>query len=107
MLTSQGEVRLRGLNPNAVIAITGTTAQFDATVFHQLELVAKGQNLQAWLDGVAQTFTQNGSTGTTVTLPATSGSNNGTVGLAFADEDNRGKAGGQRAKNLVVAQPGS
>jgi hypothetical protein len=44
---------------------------------------------------------------TTVTLPATTGSNDGTVGIAFGDEANAGKAGGQRAQNLIVTQPGS
>jgi uncharacterized protein (TIGR03437 family) len=106
-LTSAGEVRLRGLNPNAVIATTGVPASFDAAVFHTLEAVAQGLSLQVWLDGTRLTFTQNSASVTTVALPATSGSNNGSAGIAFADEDNRGKAGGQRAKNLVIAQAGS
>jgi len=38
-------------------------------------------------------------------LPATTGSN-GTVGIAFGDEANAGKAG-QRAQNPIVAQPGT
>jgi len=106
-LTSTGEVRLRGLNPNAVIASTGVPASFNATVFHTLEVVAQGSSLQVWLDSVLLTFTQNGASVTTVSLPATSGSNSGTAGIAFADEDNRGRAGGQQAKNLVIAQVGN
>ena len=103
-LTSTGEVRLRGLNPNAVIASTGVPSSFNATVFHTLEAVAQGSALQVWLDGALLTFTQNGVGVTRITLPATTGSNDGAAGIAFADEDNRGKAGGQRAKNLVIAQ---
>jgi hypothetical protein len=30
----------------------------------------------------------------------------GAVGIAFGDEANRGKAGGQRAQNPIVTQPG-
>lgn len=106
VLTSTGEVRLRGLNPNAVIATSVRPAAFDSTVFHTLVAVVRGSQLQVWLDGSAVAFSQSGGTVTAVTLPATGGSNDGTVGLAFADEDNRGKAGGQRARNLVIAQPG-
>ncbi len=106
-LTSTGEVRLRGLNPNAVIATTGIPTSFNAAVFHKLETVARGASLQIWLDGARLTFTQNGGAVTTLELPATNGSNDGTAGIAFADEDNRGKAGGQKARNLVIALPGS
>ena len=103
-LTSAGEVRLRGLNPNAVIATTGVSASFNAAIFHKLEIVAQGLSLQVWLDGARLTFTQNGAAVSSVALPSTAGSNNGAAGIAFADEDNRGKAGGQRARNLVIAQ---
>jgi len=106
-LTSTGEVRLRGLNPNAVIATTGIPTSFNAAVFHKLETVARGASLQIWLDGARLTFTQNGGAVTTLELPATNGSNDGTAGIAFAYEDNRGKAGGQKARNLVIALPGS
>jgi hypothetical protein len=106
-LTSTGEVRLRGLNPNAVIATTGIPASFDAAAFHTLETVAQGASLQVWLDGAGLTFTQDGNAVTSLALPATGGSNDGTAGIAFADEDNRGKAGGQKARNLAIAQPGS
>jgi hypothetical protein len=105
-LTSTGEVAIRGLSPNAVIATAGSPASFDATRFHTLEMVAQGSSLAVYLDSTRLTFTRNNASVTTVELPATSGSNDGTVGIAFADEANRGKAGGQRAQNLIVAQPG-
>jgi uncharacterized protein (TIGR03437 family) len=106
-LTSTGEVAIRGLSPNAVIATTGSPASFDATRFHTLEMVAQGASLTVYLDNNRLTFTQNNASVTTVALPATTGSNDGAVGIVFADEANRGKAGGQRAQNLIVAQPGS
>jgi len=59
-----------------------------------------------YVDGNRLTFTQDGASVTTVALPTSSGSNDGTVGIAFGSEANRGKAGGQRAQNLIVAQPG-
>ena len=69
---------IRGLSPNATIATTSSSASFDATKFHTLEMVAQGASLTVY-----------------------------TVGIAFGDEANAGKAGGQRAQNLIVAQPGS
>jgi uncharacterized protein (TIGR03437 family) len=106
-LTSTGDVAIRGLSPNAVIATTGSPASFDATKFHTLEMVAQASSLTVYLDGSRLTFTQNNASVTTVALPATTGSNDGTVGIAFGDEANAGKAGGQRAQNLIVTQPGS
>ena len=97
-LTSTGQVMIRGLSPNATIATTATPASFDATKFHTLEMVAQASSLTVYLDGASVT---------TVTLPATTGSNDGTVGIAFGAEANAGKAGGQRAQNLIIAQPGS
>ena len=105
-LTSTGQVMIRGLSPNATIATTSNPASFDATKFHTLEMVAQGSSLTVYLDGAPLTFTQNNASVTTVALPATTGSNDGTVGIAFGDEANAGKAGGQRAQNLIVAQPG-
>ena len=105
-LTSTGQVMIRGLSPNATIATTGNPASFDATKFHTLEMVAQGSTLAVYLDNARLTFTQNNASATTVTLPATTGSNDGAVGIAFGAEANAGKAGGQRAQNLIVAQPG-
>jgi hypothetical protein len=45
---------------------------------------------------------KNGSAVTTVSVPPTSGQNNGAAGIAFSAEDNRGLIGGQQADNLVV-----
>jgi uncharacterized protein (TIGR03437 family) len=105
-LTSTGQVMIRGLSPNATIATTANPATFDATKFHTLEMVAQGSSLTVYLDNARLTFTQNNASVTTVALPATTGSNDGAVGIAFGAEANAGKAGGQRAQNLIVAQPG-
>jgi len=101
-LVSTGEVRVKGLNPFGLIATTGAQAGFNAAVVHTLQMTAQGSNLQVALDGRLLTF---GASGTTVTLPANAaGANNqGTVGIAFGDEDNSNQAGGQRATNLVIS----
>ena len=120
-LTSQGEVRVRKLTPtttSTIVATTGVPASFDATVYHTLEMVAKGSTLLVSLDGKGLSFLPNcldnsghspnfvcsGPSVTTVSIPTLLGNNAGTVGIAFGDEDNRGKLAGQRVKNLVVAQ---
>jgi len=121
-LTSHGEVRVRKLTPSSsstIVATTGVPASFDGTVYHTLQMVAKGSTLQVSLDGKGLSFLPNclnnvghfpdfvcsGPSVTTVSIQTLLGNNNaGTVGIAFGDEDNRGKLAGQRARNLVVAQ---
>jgi uncharacterized protein (TIGR03437 family) len=104
-LTSAGEVMIRGLNPNITIATTGPSSSFNAAKTHTLELTAQGQSLTVYLDGSRLSFTQNGASVLTVALPVSGGTNNGTAGIAFGAEANRGKAGGQRAQHLVIATP--
>jgi uncharacterized protein (TIGR03437 family) len=117
-LTNKGEVRVRRLDLDLMVATTGVPASFDATGYHTLEIVAKSLTLQVYLDGKGLSFLPNclnnpghspdfvctGPSVTAVTLPAQQGSNAGTAGIVFGDEDNRGKLAGQRAKNLVIAQ---
>jgi len=117
-LTSKGEVRVRRLDLDLVIGTTGVPASFDATVYHTLEMVARSLTLQVYLDGKGLSFLPNclnnpghspdfvcsGPSVTAVSLPAQEGPNNGTAGIVFGDEDNRGTLAGQRAKNLVIAQ---
>lgn len=102
-LWSNGEVRIKGLNPQTFVAVTGAPASFNATVFHTLEVAVQGDTLQVALDGKLLTFDQNGSLATTVVLPGSAGSNNGTAGIAFGAETNRGQLGGQRARNLAIS----
>jgi uncharacterized protein (TIGR03437 family) len=120
-LTNKGEVRVRALDLDRIIGTTGVPASFDATVYHTLEMVARSLTLQVYLDGKGLSFLPNclnnpghspnfvcsGPAVTAVSLPAQEGPNNGTVGIVFGDEDNRGMLAGQRARNLVVAQAAS
>jgi hypothetical protein len=101
-LESTGEVKIKRLNPHAVIAFSGIPANFDAAAFHTVELAAGDDRLQVAVDGKLQTFNQDGQFTTVVSIPATGGSNNGTAGIAFAAEPNRGQLGGQRVDNLLV-----
>jgi len=102
-LESSGEVKLKRLNPGGVIATSCKPASFDAHVFHALEIAASGDNLQVALDGKLLTFMQDNALVTTLRIPPTTGSNDGTAGIAFGAEANRGQLGGQRADNIVVA----
>jgi uncharacterized protein (TIGR03437 family) len=120
-LTNKGEVRVRKLTStttNTITASTNIPASFDASVYHTLETVVRASTLQVYLDGKGLSFLTNcannpghfpdfvctGSAVTTVSVPTLEGRNDGSVGIAFGDEDNRGKLAGQRAKNLVIAQ---
>jgi uncharacterized protein (TIGR03437 family) len=102
-LVSTGEVKLVSLSTDLVAATTDVPASFNPAVIHTLQMAAQGSNLQVSLDGQLLTFIQNGGFSTTVILPASGGTNNGAVGVAFGSEPNRGMAGGQRAANLVVS----
>lgn len=101
-LESTGEVKIKRLNPNAVIASSGKPGSFNAGVSHTLEIAAGGNSLQVALDGKLLTFSQDNQLRTTVSIPPTAGSNNGTAGIAFGAEANRGQIGGQRAKNIAI-----
>jgi uncharacterized protein (TIGR03437 family) len=117
-LTSKGEVRVRATDLGRMVAATGVPASFDATVYHTLQMVARSSTLQVYLDGKGLSFLPNclndpghspdfvctGPSVTAVSLPTQAGKNDGTAGVAFGNEDNRGKLAGQRAKNLVIAQ---
>lgn len=101
-LESTGEVTIRRLNPNAVVAFSGKPPSFDATTSHTIEIAAGGTKLQVALDGRLQTFDQSGQLVTTLSIGATAGSNDGTAGIAYGAEGNRGQIGGQRADNIVI-----
>ena len=110
-LYGTGEVKVRVMNgrpDDPFVATSGTPRSFDTQRFHTLEIAASGSTLQVSLDGYLLTFEQNGQLVTTVDIPPfwdgppAVGANDGTAGLCFGAENNRGKIGGQRAKNLVV-----
>lgn len=102
-LDSTGTVKVKNLSSSVVVASTAPQVRFDNTIFHTVEMAAQGSQLQVALDGQLLTFIQNGASSTSVSIPATGGSDDGAAGIAFGDDNNPGRVGGQRARNLVVA----
>ena len=111
VLCSSGEVIIKLLNGNApspFVASSGRVPVFDWRVYHTLEVAVQGESLEAALNGRLLMFRQAGRYVTRVRIPPfwqgppATGFNNGTAGIFFGCEDNRGKIGGQSAANLVV-----
>jgi len=101
-LVSTGEVKVRDASSAAFVAFTNPPAAFDNTVFHTLEAAAQGSQMQVALDGQLLTFIQGAASTTTVAIPDTGGSNDGTAGVAFGRENGWAAIGGQSARNLIV-----
>jgi len=107
-LQSNGMIKIRRLNPLAVVAFTSPRPGFDPGVFHKLAMEARGATLQVWLDGQLVEFDQSGVRVNRVAIPAVweapqqIGDDEGAAGVAFGAEGNRGKIGGQRVRNLTV-----
>jgi DNA-binding winged helix-turn-helix (wHTH) protein len=110
-LRSGGQVTVGCLNPGQVVAFTNVP-DLAPDEYHRLEVTALGTTLEASLDGNLLEFTQDGHRTTRVTIPPLwqgppkLGHNDGTVGVAFTAELNRGRLGGQSARNFVV-RPGT
>lgn len=109
-LNSNGMVKVRRLNPLAVVAFSSAIPDFDTEIFHSLKMEARGTALQVWLDGKPLWLEQGGRRVDRVEIPAAwesperVGQNQGTAGVFFGAEDNRGQIGGQRVKNLTVVR---
>jgi DNA-binding winged helix-turn-helix (wHTH) protein len=109
-LQSTGMVRVKRLNPQAIVAFSNPIPAFDPAVFHHLEMEARGEMLTAWLDGKPVEFLQGGKGGTGVSIPPAwdgpprLGKNQGAAGVGFSSEQSRGKAGGQRVKSLQISR---
>jgi DNA-binding winged helix-turn-helix (wHTH) protein len=107
-LESSGRMRVQRLNPRAVIAFANAIPGFDSTVFHHLEMEARGETLTAWLDGKPVEFLEGDKRETQVPIPPVwdgpprLGRNQGAAGVAFSSDQSRNQAGGQRVKNLQV-----
>ncbi|MCX6619815.1 MAG: hypothetical protein NTY38_01795, partial [Acidobacteria bacterium] len=95
-LWSTGEVKVKKLNPQEIVASSAAPAGFDASAVHQLRTLIQGGTLTVWLDGRQVT---------TVAAGATTGFNDGAAGISFGCEPNRGQIGGQKIRNLVVTVP--
>jgi DNA-binding winged helix-turn-helix (wHTH) protein len=108
MVHSTGMVTVKCLNPARTVAFTQAVAGFDSGVFHRLDAAVKGETAEVALDGSRLTFDQGGQSTRTVRIPPEwegpprVGHNDGTVGVAFASEPLRFKAGGQQARRLSV-----
>ena len=107
-LNSTGMVKVRRLNPLSVVAFTPPLSGFDTEIFHSLKTEARGTALQVWLDGELLRFDQGGRRVDRVDIPPAwdtperIGENQGAAGVAFGAEDNRGRIGGQRVRNLTI-----
>ena len=107
-LHSNGKVSVKCLNPVHTVALTQPIEGFDSRVFHRLEVVVHGEELEASLDGRPLMFHQGDHPTRIVQVqahwerPAQIGKNHGTVGIAFSSEPLRPKAGGQQARAFTV-----
>ena len=112
-LHSNGVVRVKRLNPHAVVAFAAARAGFDPAAFHHLEISARGRELRVRLDGDLVSFDQAGQAVTAVGIPPVwegppaVGHNDGAAGIAFGSELLNSQIGGQQVKNLtVLLRPG-
>ena len=109
-LVSNGSIRIKRLNPMAVVAYAPPIAGFDSKVYHRLEAEARGELLEVWLDGRHMGFQQGDKSVDKVAIPEAwkgppvIGYNHGAAGVLFGVERNRGLLGGQWAKNLRVTK---
>jgi DNA-binding winged helix-turn-helix (wHTH) protein len=107
-LYSTGMIKIKRLNPWAVVAFSPPIAGFDASRFHRLEIEARGEALGVRLDGQTATFRQGDRTTAAVSIPPswegppTVGRNEGAAGVAFWCEEDRGLIGGQRARDFHI-----
>ena len=107
-LWSTGIVQIRRLNPSSTVAVAAAPLEFDPALFHVLEAEVRGELLEVSLDGRQLIFDMNGKQAATVPIPPTwegpprVGHNDGAAGILFAAMTNRGKAGGQVARNLSI-----
>jgi hypothetical protein len=103
-LDSSGQVKVVDAHTNIAVATAAQPANFDKSAVHNLEVAVSGATIQAALDHNVLTFTQGSGTTSTVSIPATGGTNDGTAGVAFGLAKNSGRIGGARADNLLVTQ---
>ena len=109
-LVSNGSIRIKRLNPLAVVAHSSPLAGFDSKIYHRLETEARGELLEVWLDDRRIGFQQGDKSVDKISIPEAwkgppvIGYNHGAAGVLFGAERNRGLLGGQWAKNLRVTR---
>lgn len=107
-LHSDGKVQVKCLNPFQIIAEARKPDSHKSNSFHQLEIAASGNELQVALDGKLVEFDTSAGSKTILSIPSlwkgppAIGENQGSAGIIFCAEKNRGQIGGQRADNLVI-----
>ena len=108
-LDSKGVIKVRRLNPQAVVAFSDASPGFDPSRFHKLDCAVRGEILSVGLDGRSVTFHQGHDETEQVAIPpewekaSPRGTNQGTAGIAFfAEPADRGSVGGQRARNVTL-----
>ena len=105
VLDSSGQVRVRQLNPDVVLATSPVPIGFDASVPHTIEIAVRREQLEVAVDGRQRTFTQGNLAGRRqVTLQPSAGMNEGGAGLAFGADTGPAAALGQTLDNLVVTE---
>lgn len=108
MLHSTGEVKIRRLNPVAVVAFSPPKARFDDNVFHQLAVSVRRAEVRVWLDDALVVFDQDGRMTAAVTIsaawegPPRLGSNEGAAGISFACWGHSDCKGTQAARNVCI-----
>ena len=100
---STGQVEVERLDTGAIVAYSGAPVSFDTSIAHDLQTAVQDSQLQVAIDGKLLEFSEDGLVSTVVTLPLTSGSDDGAAGILFGDEPNPGQISGQRAGNLVIS----
>ena len=107
-LESTGHVRVRRLNPGAVLGVSDPPSGFDPSVFHTIAVAAHGEHLEVALDGRSLTFEIAGNRQSVLQIPplwenlSPKGLNGGSAGVAFHSLPNRAQAGGQEARNIRI-----
>ncbi len=102
-LHSTGEVKVKNLATDAIIASSARPTSFDPSVFHVLEVAVASTYVEVALDGRRVAFTQNNAPTNFPTLPAIPPANTqNAAGIAFGAEGNRNQIGGQQAKDVIV-----
>lgn len=108
-LDSNGQVRVQRLHPNVILALSSAPDRFDASVFHELVVAARGEAVRISLDGRRLNFDVAGVQRAEVPIPPTwettspKGDNGGSAGIAFGSPHNRARAGGQEARNIRIS----
>jgi DNA-binding winged helix-turn-helix (wHTH) protein len=108
-LWSTGLVQMKCLNPVGIVAYA-QLERFDASIFHTIEIEARGDFAEVSVDGKPVLFGDGEKQFRAVPVPSNwtgIGSSDGAVGVAFGAMPHRNGSGGQRVRRLAVAALGA